>query len=344
MNIRRAIFYLLLLCVVAVRAQFRTVDWSGVRGDTLLPMCTQVVDLSADYAAYSYTAHIEYPEYQVMGDADVARLSIAEKYGALPEVPVVECHIGVQAKQAQLDVAFLPVVMRDGKYYRINSYKLVVDRQPVQRPQRAAASPAERYATSSVLATGKWVRVAVEENGVHKTLKSPVGTTKQFIEKMRAFYKMNTPVCGLVIFAEPDCKLTLPEEMDGIALLTPEKAITYIKNRAKKAAQKELFAAPEQILHCTRFYSRNSEFCKGMLADCFFDCDAADGSVVRIDTGSIAYLSVETQPLKMKDKLFVTFTNGATDVFYNRDTVFDVVCLDGTCQKIALHRVRHIVF
>ena len=183
-----------------------------------------------------------------------------------------------------------------------------------------------------------------KENGVHKTLKSPVETTKQFIEKMRAFYKMNTPVCGLVIFAEPDCKLTLPEEMDGIALLTPKKAITYIKNRAKKAAQKELFAAHEQILHCTRFYSRNSEFCKGMLADCFFDCDAADGSIVRIDTGSIAYLSVETQPLKMKDKLFVTFTNGATDVFYNRDTVFDVVCLDGTCQKIALHRVRHIVF
>ena len=46
----------------------------------------------------------------------------------------------------------------------------------------------------------------------------------------------------------------------------------------------------------------------------------------------------------MKDKLFVTYTNGANGVFYNRDIVFDVVCLDGTCQKIALHRVRHIVF
>ena len=183
-----------------------------------------------------------------------------------------------------------------------------------------------------------------KENGVHKTLKSPVGTTKQFVEKMRAFYKMSTPVCGLVIFAEPDCRLTLPEEMDGIALLTPEKAITYIKNRAKTLKQKEASLDVDQILYCTRFYSRNSEFCKGMLADCFFDCDATDGSIVRIDTGSIAYLSVETQPLKMKDKLFVTFTNGATDVFYNRDTVFDVVCLDGTCQKIALHRVRHIVF
>ena len=183
-----------------------------------------------------------------------------------------------------------------------------------------------------------------KDNGVHKTLKTPVGTTKQFIDKMRVFYKTEVPICGVVIFAEPDCRLTTPEEMDGVALLTPQKAITYIKNRANALKQKELFADPAQILHCTRFYSRDSEFCKGMLADCFFDCDAPDGSIVRVDTTSIAYLSVETQPLKMKDKLFITYTNGATGVFYNRDTVFDVVCLDGSCQKIALHRVRHIVF
>ena len=183
-----------------------------------------------------------------------------------------------------------------------------------------------------------------KENGVHKTLKSPVGTTKQFMEKMRAFYKMDTPVCGVVIFAEPDCRVTLPDEMDGIALLTPQKAIMYIKNRANALKQKELFAEPSQILHCTRFYSRNSEFCKGMMADCFFDCETKDGAIVRVDTTSLAYISVRSQPLQAKDKLFVTFLNGESNVFYNRDTVFDVVCLDGTCQKIALHRVRHIVF
>ena len=183
-----------------------------------------------------------------------------------------------------------------------------------------------------------------KENGVHKTLKSPVGTTKQFMEKMRAFYKMDTPVCGVVIFAEPDCRVTLPDEMDGIALLTPQKAITYIKNRANALKQKELFAEPSQILHCTRFYSRNSEFCKGMMADCFFDCETKDGAIVRVDTTSLAYISVRSQPLQAKDKLFVTFLNGESNVFYNRDIVFDVVCLDGTCQKIALHRVRHIVF
>ena len=183
-----------------------------------------------------------------------------------------------------------------------------------------------------------------KDNGVHKTLKSPVGTTKQFMDKMRAFYKTDVPMIGVVIFAEPDCRVTLPEEMDGVALLTPQKAITYIKNRAKALKQKELFCDPAQILHCTRFYSLDSEFCKGMIADCFFDCETRSGAVVRIDTTSLAYISVRSQPLRARDKLFITFMNGKSDVFYNRDTVFDVVCLDGTCKKIALNRVRHIVF
>ena len=168
MKTRQLIFTVLLLCTAAAKAQFHPVDWSTMRGDSLLPLCTQVVELPSDYVAYSYSARIEYPEFQRLSDADVARYSMAEKYGALPEMPHVECHVGVQAKQAQLDVAFLPVVMRDGKYYRINSYKLVVDKQPVQRSQRAAASSAGRYAASSLLSTGKWVRIAVEENGVHR--------------------------------------------------------------------------------------------------------------------------------------------------------------------------------
>ena len=168
MKIRQLIFSLLLLFATAANAQFHSVDWSAVRGDSLLPVCMHVLDLPADYAAYNYSARIEYPEFQRMSDAEVARYSIEEKFAALPEMPAIECHVGVQAKQAQLDIVFLPVVMRDGKYYRINSYKLVVDKLQAQRPQRAAASPAARYAASSLLSAGRWVRIAVEENGVHK--------------------------------------------------------------------------------------------------------------------------------------------------------------------------------
>ena len=168
MKIRQLILTQLLLFATAVNAQFHSVDWGTVRSDSLLPMCTHVLDLPSDYSAYNYSARIEYPEFQRMTDAEVARYSIEDKYAVLPEMPVMECYVGVQAKQAQLDVVFLPVVMRDGKYYRINSYKLVVDKQPMLRAQRAAMSVTERYTAASQLSSGKWVRIAVEENGVHR--------------------------------------------------------------------------------------------------------------------------------------------------------------------------------
>lgn len=150
-------------------AQFTQVDWDRLRGDSLLPLCSQVVNLPADYAQYNYSAHIEYPEFQEMSKADVARYSLEDKYGFLPETPPVDCYVGIQAKQAQLDVTFLPVVMRDGNYYRINSYKLVIDKVRRSHPMRASAiAPQERYSSASLLAEGRWVRVAVEKNGVYK--------------------------------------------------------------------------------------------------------------------------------------------------------------------------------
>lgn len=169
MRIKYLLILLCMSCTSAVRAQFSDVSWPVGRGDSILPVCTQVVDLPDDYAMYGYSAHIEYPEYQRMTDEEVARFSLAEKYTELCAQPMVECFVGVQAKQPQLDIAFLPVVLRDGDYYRINSYKLVVDRIP--RPQVSAVAghaSSERYAANSVLASGKWVMVSVKENGIHK--------------------------------------------------------------------------------------------------------------------------------------------------------------------------------
>lgn len=151
------------------RAQFADVSWSAAKKDTLLPLCTAVVDLPADYASYRYSAHVEYPEYRRMTAEEVMRYSLVEKYASLPEQPAVECHVGVQAKQPQLDISFLPVVLRDGIYYRIDSYKLTVSRQPLPSNAKSVArSAAERYAATSVLASGKWVLVSVQTDGVHK--------------------------------------------------------------------------------------------------------------------------------------------------------------------------------
>lgn len=169
MDARRVVISLLLLCHLSLHAQFVAVDWDNVGGDSLLPVCTEVVDLPSDYAMYEYSAHIEYPEFQRISLADVRRYALVEKYGDLPSLPHVECHVGIQAKCPQLDIAFLPVVMRGGNYYRINSYKLVVDRAPVATARSLSARRAgERYASSSLLASGKWVRISVNDNGVYR--------------------------------------------------------------------------------------------------------------------------------------------------------------------------------
>ena len=91
-------------------------------------------------------------------------------------------------------------------------------------------------------------------------------------------------------------------------------------------------------------YSRDREFCKGILADMYLNCYTEDGVEARLDTTRLRYLTAEHQPLRLRDKLYVTFDNGASGVFYNRDTVFTVGCLDGTFCKLALNRIRHIVF
>lgn len=186
-----------------------------------------------------------------------------------------------------------------------------------------------------------------KENGVRKTLKSPVGTTNQFIRSMKSFYGIARPVYGVVAFAEPDCKLSLPEEMDGVALLPAQKLAAYLRAKArldKKTEIKHTPIDPCRLLRCTRFYSADSEFTKGMLADGKLECIREDGATVRLDTTRLSYISVEPQPLRLRDKLYVTFDNGSTGVFYNRNAILTVACLDGSFRKLALNRVRHIVF
>ncbi|MBQ7347498.1 MAG: NERD domain-containing protein [Clostridia bacterium] len=183
-----------------------------------------------------------------------------------------------------------------------------------------------------------------KENGTRKTIKSPVGTTNQFVRCMKEFYKIGRPVYGVVVFAEPDCKLSLPEELDGVALITAEKMVSHLRARARSESKGLEPIDTERILRCTRFYSFDREFSKGILADTYLDCTAENGDRVRLDTTYLRYLTVEHQPLRLRDKLYVTYTNGTTGVFYNRDLILTVGCLDGSYRKLALNRIRHIVF
>ena len=80
MDLKRIISYFLLLCPLWLQAQFVTVDWESSRNDSLLPVCVSVVDLPSDYMNYTYSAHLEYPEYQKMTADEVARYLLKNKF------------------------------------------------------------------------------------------------------------------------------------------------------------------------------------------------------------------------------------------------------------------------
>lgn len=181
-------------------------------------------------------------------------------------------------------------------------------------------------------------------NGVHKVLKSPVGTTAQYVRCMREFYGMARTVVGMVVFAEPDCELELPPEREGILLVPAAKMVATIKAQVKQYAKEPERLPVDRILRCTRFYSLTREFCKGILADEKIPCVDRDGNAVLLDPDYIRGIRVEHQPWLLRDKLTVLYSNGAGGVYYNCDTVLTVCCLDGSAHRIALSRVRYVLF
>ena len=73
-----------------------------------------------------------------------------------------------------------------------------------------------------------------KENGVYKELKSPVDTTNRFLHMMKQFYKIQRPVWGIVVFAEPSCVLKLENETDGVALLPLSKLVPFIQKKTRE--------------------------------------------------------------------------------------------------------------
>ena len=163
--------YILLLCVCALallpaKAQGEMdIDWTVYAQDTVLPVFMHSIDLGYDHAQ-EYTANIEYPELVPLTAAEAARYGLPAAEG-LPEWPEVRAQVGISAKRGQLDISFVPMIWRDGKYWRIQSFTLKV--QPLARaPQWGSrADGGSRYAAHSVLSEGRWVKLRVADNGIH---------------------------------------------------------------------------------------------------------------------------------------------------------------------------------
>ncbi len=167
-----------------------------VRIDSVIPRFFYSYPVGRGYADSTYTVSIEYPEFIDMGTADIARMKkLMERDGAgLQAMPVVESYVGASRRQGTLYVSFIPLVFRDGKYQKLVSFKLKVEGHPrgekdmnkarkalITRSDENADSTAtdstatekpateesRRYASHSILATGQWAKISVENTGVH---------------------------------------------------------------------------------------------------------------------------------------------------------------------------------
>ena len=143
-----------------------------------LPQFAISVPLPEHYADSVYTATLLYPEFIDMSATDIQAYHQLVPNGSLPAMPTLDTHMVFDRKRAQLETSFCPLVYRDGKYRILVSFMLKVESkarhaQSAKHTQgakslKATLTPAERYASHSVLAEGRWAKIRVSETGVYQ--------------------------------------------------------------------------------------------------------------------------------------------------------------------------------
>ena len=154
-------------CSLTMSAQrFFNLTAQEVGIDSLLPQFTYVYPVGKHYADSVYSVSIEYPEFIPMSEADVQRYhALSSK--PLQEMPDINQLMAVSRKEGQLYISFVPLVYREGQYQKLVSFMLDIKSKSAGSKHRAASTE-ERYAESSVLKEGTWVKIRVPSTGIYQ--------------------------------------------------------------------------------------------------------------------------------------------------------------------------------
>ncbi len=174
---KRYVTYIALLLTTApvfADGDFTTLDWDEMRIDSVLPIYSEVVPLESDYRMYDYSVDVQYPEW---GDLTARETSVVMQYDELiADSLAIHASVAVSRKVGMLDINFYPIIRQGGTYKKLLSGKFVIT--PIPRngsPKRVSAlSSAERYVGSSVLATGRWVKLSIEDDGIYRLTHSAI--------------------------------------------------------------------------------------------------------------------------------------------------------------------------
>jgi len=146
---------------------FTSLDWNEMRIDSVLPVYTEVVPLETDYRTHSYTVSLLYPEYAPLSGKEA---QVAERFDSLlSETIDIETFVGIERGNGLLDISFIPIRRQGSKYEKLISAQIVINANSTGRLNaRMQAGKASRYAANSKLASGKWVKVSITEDGLYQ--------------------------------------------------------------------------------------------------------------------------------------------------------------------------------
>ena len=169
MKFKIAVLGWLFVALGAAAQEFTYIDWQVLRADTVPVWYEEAIPLEEDYSRLHYEVRLDYPEYAPLSAGEARRV---ERWASdLPDTPEVTARVAVSRRQGVLDVSFIPFVCREGRYYRLVSFKMNIVRTPVAQVQAAPQvrqAAVQRYAGASVLAQGRWVKIGITSDGVYR--------------------------------------------------------------------------------------------------------------------------------------------------------------------------------
>ena len=131
-----------------------------------------MIRLESDYRRFDSKETLHYPEYQPLTHAESL---VAEQFDSLVSEDIqVNTFVGVERRVGMLDVSFVPVIRREGKYLKLISARITITPVPksVRRSASSVAVTNGRYAEHSVLSSGRWVKIDVTADGVYALTRS----------------------------------------------------------------------------------------------------------------------------------------------------------------------------
>lgn len=119
-------------------------------------------------APENISVRMEYPEYAPLtaAESQILKKNFRE---IIPDTIIPRTEYSISRKQGLLDVWVCPFVRKGNRYLRLTSCKLTLVYPPHSpRQVRPAQEKAERWKPNSVLASGRWVKIRVEKEGIYQ--------------------------------------------------------------------------------------------------------------------------------------------------------------------------------